>query len=434
MKRRNFIKKTGLAAAAGIAAPFILPSGRLFARTMNRKVNHVVFCLFAGGVRNMESVHQNEGNLMPALLEGADSNNPGLDSLPPSPWGIRLHKEGTMFQEMRYKEGPTGHFNGHTVAITGVYTNTGLNLRSNPDYPTVFEYYLKHNSPAVTAKNAWWVSNALGPYPALNYSKYPGYGPLYGANHITPTSLISLATYPSIGQPKQFQFHEEEKVLGMRDFLNKNFNKSLENSNSGNYNTPEDTVEIRNFIQSLFDRGVQGEFLNPLGVPTNISNNDIFTILFAEETIKTFQPELLVVNMTDVDACHQNFTQYCNNLRKADYAVAHLWKTIQETPGMANDTVLIIVPEHGRNLQGNTVQDVYGRNGIDHTGDPTSREIFAMILGPDGVVNKDLVVGTPNNPVGESIDIVPTIANVLGFDTQIPGGLLPGRALTEAFV
>ncbi|MEZ4773624.1 MAG: alkaline phosphatase family protein [Bacteroidia bacterium] len=433
MKRRSFIKKSGVAAATAFVAPYILPSGRLFARTMSRKANHVVFCLFAGGVRNMESVHQNEGNLMPAMFDGVGSAIPGLDPVPASPWPVKLRSEGTFFQEMRYKEGPTGHFNGHTVAVTGVYTNTGLNLRANPDYPTIFEYYLKHNSPAVTAKNAWWVSNALGPYPALNYSNYPGYGPLYGANHIAPTSLISLATYPSIGQPKQFQFHEEEKVLGIRDFLNKNFDKSLDNSNAGNYNTPDDAAQIRSFIQSMFDKGVSGQFLNPLGVPTANANNDIFTILFAEEVIKNFQPELLVVNMTDVDACHQNFTQYCNNLRKADYAVAHLWKTIQETPGMADDTVLIVVPEHGRNLEGNTVKDIYGRFGIDHTGDNTSREIFSLILGPAGVVNKNQTIGTPSNPVGESIDIVPTIAHILGFDVHIPAGMLPGRVLTEAF-
>ena len=35
---------------------------------------------------------------------------------------------------------------------------------------------------------------------------------------------------------------------------------------------------------------------------------------------------------------------------------------------------------------------------------------------------------------GESIDIVPTVANILGFDTDIPGGLLAGRVLNEAFI
>ncbi|MEL6845179.1 MAG: hypothetical protein AAFP02_18380, partial [Bacteroidota bacterium] len=95
---------------------------------------------------------------------------------------------------------------------------------------------------------------------------------------------------------------------------------------------------------------------------------------------------------------------------------------------------MIMVPEHGRNLLPNTIMDVYGRAGIDHTGDPTSREIFSMILGPDSVIKQGQTVGTPSVPIGESIDIVPTVAHLLGFDSQIPGGLLPGRVLTEAIV
>ena len=433
MKRRNFLKHTAALAAGTVAAPFILPSGRLFAKTGSRKVGHVVFCLFAGGIRNIESVHQAEGNLMPAMFEGTASTMPGLDPLPNSPWSRALVKEGTLFPELRYKEGPTGHFNGHTVAVTGRYTDTGLNLRQNPQHPTIFEYYLKHNSPSQTAKNAWWISNSLGPYPALNYSQDAAYGAAYGANHIAPTALFDNNVYPAISTPKQFQFHEEERVGNIRNFLNQNFGKQALDQGFGISNTPADTKLIQDFIQSLVDKSNSGGFNDPLGVSNRYANNDLYTILFAEEVIKEFKPELLTVNMTDVDICHQNFTQYCNNLSKADYAVAHLWNTIQNTPGMADDTLLVIVPEHGRNLQPNTIQDVYGRFALDHIGDATSREIFSLILGPDGLVKKNHVAGTPALPVGESIDIVPTIAYALGFDADIPAGKLPGRALTEAF-
>ena len=40
----------GLTAGATFTAPYILPSGRLFAASGARKANHVVLCLFAGGV------------------------------------------------------------------------------------------------------------------------------------------------------------------------------------------------------------------------------------------------------------------------------------------------------------------------------------------------------------------------------------------------
>ncbi|MEL6630631.1 MAG: hypothetical protein AAFQ83_04160 [Bacteroidota bacterium] len=434
MKRRTFLKKSSLLTAGAVAAPYILPSGRLFARTMNRRVNHVVLCLFAGGVRNLESVHQDLGNLMPGILSGTASTEEGLQTIPSPVYPNRLTQEGTLFPELRYADGPTGHFNGHTVALTGVYTDTGLNLRTNPQQPTVFEYYLKHNSPVVTARNAWWVSNSLGPYPALNYSQHPQYGPMYGANHMAPTYLLNPALYPQLGQPKQFQFHEEEKVGMIRNFLNQNFGKEAILNDSGNVNTPEDARAIANFIQEMYEKGNNGGLNNPLGMPSALANNDIYTILFAEEIIKSFTPELLVVNITDIDAGHQNFTAYLNNIRKADYAVSHLWDTIQSTPGMANDTLLILVPEHGRNLETNTVRDIYGRFGTDHTGDATSREIFALFVGPNGIVNQDIRVGSASNPVGESIDIVPTIAHALGFDVNIPSGMLPGSVLNEVFV
>jgi arylsulfatase A-like enzyme len=154
------------------------------------------------------------------------------------------------------------------------------------------------------------------------------------------------------------------------------------------------------------------------------------TVNFAEKIIQEYKPELLVVNMQDVDIAHSNFTLYANNIQKADYALAHLWNTIQNTPGMAEDTILIAMPEHGRNQDGNGLYDGYGREALDHTNDDYSREIFSLILGPSGVVVQDQVFSQEK---GESIDIVPTIANVLGFDNDIPGGLLNGNVLTESF-
>ncbi|MDQ3072760.1 MAG: twin-arginine translocation signal domain-containing protein, partial [Bacteroidota bacterium] len=171
MNRRQFVKTAALATAGVIAAPYILPGGRLFARSGARLANHVVFVLFGGGLRNQETVNRQylanqglptQGNVMPNMLSGAQPGanlvyqkwNPVL----PTP----LSQQGTLFQEVLYKNGPTGHFNGHTVAMTGAYTETGLNLNVNPDFPTVFEYYRKHSDPSRSAMNAWWLSESLG--------------------------------------------------------------------------------------------------------------------------------------------------------------------------------------------------------------------------------------------------------------------------------
>jgi hypothetical protein len=70
MKRKQFIKNAAAVTAGSIVMPYILPSGRLFAASGSRKANHVVFCLFAGGVRNLESMQKAEGNVMPYMLNG----------------------------------------------------------------------------------------------------------------------------------------------------------------------------------------------------------------------------------------------------------------------------------------------------------------------------------------------------------------------------
>lgn len=422
-----------MATAATIAAPYILPSGRLFAASGNRIANHVVFCLFAGGIRNIESVDMQRGNLMPRTLSGAGSVAPsiapGMDPLPNFS-GQSLQSQATFFREFRYAQGPTGHFNGHSTALTGSYTLQDLSIKEAPKMPTIFEYYRKHNSPSQTALNSWWISNSLGPYPSLNYSTYPGYGALYGANYAQPLTLISDDGLNALSNPQLFSNNEISKVNSLRNFFNESFSKSSQNGNAGIDNGLIDRDPVQAFLRQELINASNGIYADPWGVGASM-NADMYNVYFTERVIQTFQPELTVVNMQGVDICHSNFTEYCNSLRKADYAVGHLWETIQNTPGMANDTILIVAPEHGRNLTPNTIIDQYGNAAIDHTSDATSREIFCMVVGPSGKVQQNQLI---TNVTGESIDIVPTISHILGFHDAIPGGMLSGRVLNEAFV
>jgi hypothetical protein len=430
-RRRDFIKTIGLATAGAFTIPYILPSGRLFAETGSRKSNHVVFCLFAGGIRNIESVKQEQSNLMETILKGSFVSQSGIDdALPSSPLGSsRLQEFGTLLREFRYADGPTGHFNGHTTAITGKYTNTSLNLRARPEYPTIFEYYRKHTSPSKSALNCWWVCNTLGANTSLNYSTYEGYGSLYGANYIQPTSLITEAGYNVIGNPKNFSDDEYEKAKKIRDYVNKNFNSIVLQGDAGITNTEDDAEQILDFFNTLYTEAINGDYDDPWGVGS-LMNNDLYNVFYAEKILSRFQPELLVVNLTGVDICHDDFTGYCNNLRLADWAVSHLWSTIQNTPGM-EDAILIVAPEHGRNLNSNSIVDAYGRSAYDHTNDDTSREIFCLLCGPSSVIKHNNEV---SSVYGESIDIVPSIANILGIDTDIPAGLLDGKVLSDVFV
>ncbi|MCS6935792.1 MAG: hypothetical protein NZM35_11700 [Chitinophagales bacterium] len=431
MKRRTFIRNTALTLAGTVAAPYILPGGRLFAATGARKVNHVVFCLFAGGVRNLESMEKAEGNLMRYLLQGNESISPdiapGMTPLPPPP-ATRLQQYGTLYKEFRYASGPTGHYNGHTTAITGRYTDSNIKLKEPPQYPTVFEYYRKHTSPGAGALNAWWISDSLGPYPFLNYSKYDGYGAAYGANMLAPLNLLYNQPNATLGNPLTLTASENERCIAMREFMNGQFKSTVSLPPNGVTNTPQDAEKLRNFLHTLIQEAAGGLPLTAWGVPMN---SDMINIYYGIRVLQEFKPELLVINMQAIDIGHFEFTKYINNIRLADFALYKLWEAIQSTPGLANDTVLIVAPEHGRNLAHNSVVDIYGRYALDHTNDEMSRRIFCFIAGPSSVVKQNQTI---QQPLGESIDIVPTIANLLGFDTEIPAGMLPGRVLQEAFV
>ena len=84
--------------------------------------------------------------MMPYTFNGNTENLDGLISQHiNTPSGPTLQEQGTLFKEFRLKNGPTGHYNGHATVLTGVYTDTNLNINSNPQYPTLFELYRKHN-------------------------------------------------------------------------------------------------------------------------------------------------------------------------------------------------------------------------------------------------------------------------------------------------
>ena len=444
MKRRNFIKKAGLAAAGTIGVPYILPTGRLFAATGSRVVNHVVFVLFAGGIRNQESVDQQylmnqnaslpEGNVMRNMLVGnAPSSNIIYD-----PWNPVLSNplsaQGTLFKEVLYKEGPTGHYNGHTVAMTGNYTETGLNLNINPEFPTIFEYYRKHSDPAKSAMNAWWISEGLGPYPSLNYSQDTGYGAQYGANYLRPRSILGDAGIGQLNNAVTYQPDDVDRISRIKNILDNNFTQSGEDL-PGIQNTKENREQIKNFLLSQIEAAQNGniEFATPGGGIDGLTG-DLVNISAAWQVMDTFTPELTVINTTNLDVCHDDFSAYLYFLHRADYGIGWLWNKIQSHPVLADDTILICMPEHGRNLDRNNIVDSNGLGAYDHTGDDNSRRVFTLMVGPSNKVVQGQVLGTPNNPAAESIDVVPTIAHILGFKDNVPNNLMPGRVLDEALI
>ncbi|RMD68723.1 MAG: hypothetical protein D6818_11185 [Bacteroidetes bacterium] len=443
MDRRTFIKKTALTAAGAIAAPYILPSGRLFATTNPPMAEHVVFILFAGGVRQQEAMYQRyladsqgvdiEGNILYNLLPGepphqkivygtvSDDGQPGGQPIAPV-LQTPLQQQGTLFREVRFSKAGTGHYVGLSTAVSGYYGTT-QGLRQRPLHPTIFEYVRRFTG--CPATKVWFIGNGINnSTPLLNHSDFPGFGRPYGANFFAPTVTFGQQGESHLHGFKVYHPEEElPEIEQMRYFLNQSFlQNGGEIPNLGN--TTEEKEEIKRFIQSVFERKHTGQ----IAFPPVTDNADLATMGYATEVLRWFKPKLTVINMSAVDSCHTSFTSYLQALHRADHAVGFLWHFIQtQIPEMAGNTVLIAMPEHGRNLTPNGILDENDWRAYDHDSDLNSRRIFTIMAGPG--IDQGLVLGTEDAPLGDATDVVPTIAEILGIKNDVMNtGLLDPTA------
>ncbi len=444
MKRRQFIRTAGMAAAGAIAAPYILPSGRLFAASGQQMAQHVVYVLFAGGVRQQESVLQRyledaqgkpglAGNIMYNILNGdpptqkiaygTDPQQGTKGSLPiPRLLNDTIENMGMLLPEMRATS--AGHYAGLNTLVTG-NTATTQGLKQKPVFPTIFEYTRRHLG--IPATKSWFVCNTLlNSYPLLNYSEHENYGASYGANLLVPNVVFGSRGEEHLANAKVY--HPEEQIAPiyeMKQFLDNTF-KSNGSSliEYGISNTEEERNDIKEFIKSTFEKKRLGQ----IPFPPVTDNGDLSNIGYAIELMRWFKPTLTVINLSNVDGCHSNFTGYLRSLHRADHGVAHLWKEIQNIPEMKDNTIMIMIPECGRNSEPNPILDENDWYAFDHS-DQNSLRIFGAMVGPG--VPAGLKLGSESNPVGNIQDGVLTVADILGFkDSVINTGMVNGAAMS----
>jgi len=429
MKRKEFIQKAGLLAAGGVAAPYLLPSGRLFARSNTPLADHVVLVMFAGGVRQQEAVLQrylddsqgvnSPGNIMYNLLEGAAPNSKiaygttaagGTSGGQPIPRLLSetLQKQGTLFREMRAQS--AGHYVGLNTLVTG-NPGTAQGLKARPNFPTIFEYLRKHAG--YSTSDCWFIGNTIGnSTPLLNSSEHESYWLQYGGNFFAAPLTFVSACRDVLSNAKPYSDEELAPMYAMKNFLDLNFGLNPEQFLSVR-NNPEERNRIKEWMRDVYIRLANGQIPFP---PVN-GGGDSFNIGMAAEVLRAFKPKILVVNMSAVDGCHSNFTGYLQSLHRADHATGWLWDQIQRNiPEMSGKTMMIVAPECGRNLKPNPIQDENDWYAYDHS-DANALRVWGLMAGPN--VPRDLVIGSENNPSGRLTDIVPTIAHALGIKDEV---------------
>jgi hypothetical protein len=367
--RRDFLR-TMTGAGAG-AAVFGRSSLKALGAGSGKKV---VVVTFGGGARDEETFMPEGRENIPHLL---------TDLIP----------RATFFSQV-VNRGILGHYVATASVATGAYETFNNFAAVPPENPTVFEYFRKDlKRPAF---DTWVVAPSNG-FNRIGESGNRAYGAGFGAGVILPKRLLAAALTSSEGA-------EYSHLL--RD----------------NYETPLYTPQLSGNpveLQQMADvlKLSMDDFT---AHARSLASADELSVYIAKQLMRRLAPSLLWITLHDIDIAHGGtFSLYIDAIQRSDRLCLNIWNAIQSDPEYAGKTTMFLLPDFGRDSDTDP-----GGNGFQHhrTGDALSRTTWMMAMGPG--IRENVVV----DRAVESIDLVPTIGSVLGFDARFSRG----KPLTEA--
>jgi hypothetical protein len=365
LNRREFLRTV---AGTG-AASALLSFSPLRAAALPRAQKTVVVT-FGGGARDEETFAPEGQIYIPRLI-------------------AELIPQATFYTQV-INRGILGHYVATAGLATGCYETFNNFAPVSPHNPTIFEYYRRDlRRPA---SDAWVIAPSNG-FNRIGESDHRLYGKGLGATVVLPKQLLSSA----MGGASS----DYDRLL--RD----------------NYESPVavplvDEVSLHN-LTGLMQLAV-ADFL---AHARTVSSPDELSLYIAQHVMQKIAPSLLWITLHDIDIAHSGaFSLYTDAIVRSDRICAELWKTIQSSPEYSGKTNMFILPDFGRDGDADP-----GGNGFQHhrTGDALSRTTWLMALGPR--IRENVTVDRPV----ESIDLVPTLARLLGCEAPFA----QGRSLAE---
>lgn len=362
MKRREFLQTF----AGAMAAEGIFGSRRLNAATA--KAQKVVVVTFGGGARDDETFSPDGRDNIPHLL---------TELLPRSTFYSQVVNRGIL-----------GHYVATASLVTGVYETFNNFAAVPPSNPTVFEYYRRDLKRPVS--DAWVIAPSNG-FNLIGESGHRLYGKGLGAGVILPKRLLAAA----IGSGSR----ANHSHLLQDSYESPVYAPALDR----NYSEMERVGKVLDLSVSDFSRHAQ-----------NLQSPDELSVYIARRLMQRLAPSFIWLTLHDIDVAHTGtFSLYVDAIRRTDVLCSQLWNTINTEPEYSGKTAMFILPDFGRDSDAEP-----GGNGFQHhrTGDLHSRTTWMLATGPG--IRENVVV---NRPV-DSLDLVPTLGSILGFNPALAKG------------
>ncbi len=352
------------------------PSAAAQALRASRKI---VVVTFGGGARDEETFSENGQQNIPCMMN-------------------ELAPQGCFFSQV-LNRGILGHYVATASIATGGYEVFDNFVAQRPSNPTLFEYFRYGLQRPI--EDAWLIAPSAN-FLQMDASSCRNLGPRFGAQLVLPKQLlqVSMAERGKQWDPAfdLLRDNYESDYYPMGDM------PSVWNDAAARIN------ERLNLAQADF-QGLARKLLSP----------DELSLFVAKRIMKRFAPSMLFLTFHDIDVAHLGaFSLYLDAVRRTDGLCGEIWRAIQSDSEYKDRTTLFIMPDFGRDGDGET-----GGNGFQHhrTGSAMARTTWMLVLGP--AARPGSIVDRPV----ESIDLVPTIGGLMGFPTpQVQGRRIPELA------
>ncbi|MGO8791541.1 MAG: hypothetical protein ACLQVL_29700 [Terriglobia bacterium] len=310
-----------------------------------------------------------------------------------------------LFYSHVWNDGVTSHFNSISSILTGNWQRVDDWGNSPPASPTLFEYVRRQAG--LPASEVWMVASNKALTSQIGASNMGTYGAPYGANVVFPKVLLLTAVEEAIQTGHQSRLAERDKVQGeIESVMQSSDYEGLGWSVSGGAQGLDRKLEAS--VQSAIQQFVH----------TNAATTgDQLTYFVAVEIMRRYAPSLLVVNFSDVEVAHfGSYSMHLAGIRNADRLIYELWQEVGANPEYRDQTLMVVVPEFGRDPDGSNTNGFFNHRSNDES----CRRIWTMCLGKP--IARPQAIDRPVRQV----DLCPSLAQWLGCKaTESTGGALP---------
>jgi hypothetical protein len=355
----NISRRQFLAGAAGVGAAASLGhAGTLLGRRAQAcsaaapadgRTRKLIVILFGGGTRSSESVDDPEHRYIPRL------------------WSDMVPK-GTLFTNMRV-EHKVVHPNSAGSTMTGHWEWDDIDWTRPVAHPTIFEIYRKARSAPDTATWAFVYASILE---KTGESLAAGFGKDCAANVVTPPT-IPRTTAEVMDRRMQMaaSLGSKDAEIEASAFCQRLARKESQIRLDGLRSS-----EARRFVKAEYGKWRDG---------AGTTSHDVFLANRAIASLEAFAPDVMTVAFGEIDCAHYgSWSRYTEAIRRTDELTWRIWRAAEELPEYRGRTLLLILPDHGRQL------DRQGHWGFIHHSnfytnegaDEGCRRVWMLALGP----------------------------------------------------